>query len=167
MKQHGYTLIECAISLILISLVTAMGLPSFNQMLRKQALDAARTSLVSAIYMARHEAVHRSQPVTLLQREGDWNKGWTVILDIDMNGELGAADIVIRQQSASAANVHVSGNLPVSRYIRYMPDGTARLYSGAFQAGTLAICHASRNMSGIKLVLSSSGRLRQESTSCE
>lgn len=166
MKQQGYTFIECMVTLVLISIVFGLGVPSLNQMLRKQALDAARMKLVGAIQMARHEAVHRNRAVTLLQRNGSWNNGWTIMVDLDEDGSLDATDIVIRQQAGPEGNVTLSGNSPVSQYIRYMPDGTARLYSGAFQAGSLTLCHANGELSGIKLVLSSGGRLRQEATSC-
>lgn len=166
MKQQGYTLIECMVTLVLISIVLGVGVPSFSQMLRKQALDAARMKLVSAIQMTRQEAVYRNRAVTLLQRNGNWTNGWTIVVDLDGNGAMDGTDVVIRQQAGPDGDVTLSGNSPVSQYIRYMPDGTARLYSGAFQAGTLTLCHAAGDLRGIKLVLSSGGRLRQESTSC-
>lgn len=166
MKQQGYTLIECLVALVIISVVLGLAVPSFDQMLHKQALDAARMKLVSAIKMTRQEAVYRNRAVTLLQRNGDWSNGWTAMVDLDGNGTLDTSDIVIRQQAGPEGDITLSGNTPVSNYIRYMPDGTARLYSGAFQAGTLTLCHATGNSQGIKLVLSSGGRLRQELTNC-
>lgn len=166
MKQQGHTLIECMVALVIISLVLGLAVPSFNQMLHKQALDAARMELVSAIKMTREEAIFRNRAVTLLKRNGDWSNGWTTMVDLDGNGTLDTTDIVILQQAGPEGDINLSGNTPVSNYIRYMPDGTTRLYSGAFQAGTLTLCHATGNLQGIKLVLSSGGRLRQESTNC-
>jgi type IV fimbrial biogenesis protein FimT len=166
MKQNGYTLIECMVALTIISAVLGMGVPSFHQLLRKQVLDSARMNLVGAIQTTRQEAVYRNRAVTLIQRNGDWANGWTIMADVNSNGALDSADIVIRQQAGPEGDVTLSGNSPVSQYIRYIPDGTARLYNGAFQAGTLTLCHAARNLPGIKLVLSSGGRLRQEPFSC-
>lgn len=67
---------------------------------------------------------------------------------------------MLRTGDASAAGVRISGNTPVRSYVRYMPSGLAKMQNGAFQAGTITLCHADGEQPIRKLVLSATGRLR-------
>ncbi|MOA67911.1 hypothetical protein D3C78_1952840 [compost metagenome] len=50
--------------------------------------------------------------------------------------------------------------MSVSRYIRYTPTGEAKMHNGAFQAGTITLCHADGEQAIRKLILNPTGRLR-------
>ena len=54
----------------------------------------------------------------------------------------------------------IKGNSPVTRYLRYTPTGQTKRLGGAFQAGTLTLCHSSGNQPVRRLILNAAGRLR-------
>lgn len=167
MKQKGFTLIEGLLALALLAIVLGLAIPPLALLLQRQQLDSARQQLVGAIAATRYEAATRKQAVTLLQRNGNWANGWVMFVDTDADSELDAGESVLRDYPALRDSIELTGNQPVSRYIRYTANGHARLYSGAFQTGTLLLCAANADLTGTQLILSIGGRLRQAATTGE
>lgn len=112
-KQAGFTLIEILVVLAVIGVVSSLGYPSFREMLKRNAVQAATSDIVNALMITRSEAVKVNMPVTFCQslpgstrtcsNQNDWNKGWivtrggTVIAASD-----GAGDkVVIRSKSGT------------------------------------------------------------------
>ena len=67
---------------------------------------------------------------------------------------------MLRSGDGVASGVRISGNTPVSRYVRYTPSGEAKMQNGAFQAGTITLCHSDSQQPVRRLILSATGRLR-------
>ncbi|MNO01291.1 hypothetical protein D3C81_2213950 [compost metagenome] len=67
---------------------------------------------------------------------------------------------MLQTNDSIAEGVQIVGNAPVSRYVRYTPTGDAKMQSGAFQAGTISLCHESGMQAVRRLVISATGRLR-------
>jgi type IV fimbrial biogenesis protein FimT len=90
-RRRGYTLIELIISLGLMAITLAWGVPS----LRAFLLDAARTrevnQFIQAVYLARSEAIKRNGVVSLCpSRDATscapsalWSTGWLVFVNLD------------------------------------------------------------------------------------
>ena len=55
------------------------------------------------------------------------------------------------------------GNRMVDSYISYTAQGTSETIHGAFQAGTLTLCHAPEQR---RIVINSLGRVRTEPGAC-
>lgn len=58
--QRGFTLIELMISITLIALLLALGLPSFTQWLQNAQIRTAADSTLAGLQLARAEAVRRN-----------------------------------------------------------------------------------------------------------
>jgi type IV fimbrial biogenesis protein FimT len=159
-QDRGFTLIEAMVALALLSILASIATPGFTQMIHAQQLRSASIDLALAFTTARHEAITRQRLVLIDNGDGEWASGWQIFVDQNGNGTLDEGELVLRTGDASAAGVRISGNTPVSRYVRYMPSGLAKMQSGAFQAGTITLCHADGEQQIRKLVLSATGRLR-------
>jgi len=158
--NHGFTLLETLVVLALLAILSSLAAPGLTQILHGQQVRRASIDLAMAFILAKQEAITRQRPVIVESRDNDWDKGWKVFVDLDGDGGLDDGESVLRSSDSSADGVRISGNTPVSRYVRYMPTGEAKLQSGGFQAGTITLCHSDGQQAVRKLVLSPSGRMR-------
>lgn len=166
-KNTGFTLIELIITVTIAAIVMAIGIPSFRETINRNRLTTATNELVGALNLSRSEAIKRGVRVTLCPSSGadcetvGYEKGWIVFNDLNNNAKLDTGETVIRVFGKLADGITLTGNSNVDTYISYTGDGVSRLNSGAFQAGTLTIC---KDGKARKIVLSSPGRLRTESS---
>ncbi|MDA7085116.1 GspH/FimT family pseudopilin [Pseudomonas sp. SA3-5] len=158
---YGFTLVELLTSLSILTLLATVGVPGAQQFLGNQQLVSASNTLAANLSLARSESIKRRQPVLVDNVDGDWASGWRVFVDLDNNGQLDEGEPLLRQEPSLPTGVIAKGNTPVRRYVRYTPLGNAKLLGGAFQAGTLTLCHATGKQAVRRLVLSASGRLRR------
>jgi type IV fimbrial biogenesis protein FimT len=63
--QSGFTLWELMFTLAVAGIVLGIGVPSFKEFLRNNAMSAAVNDVVTGVLLARAEAVKRQVPVTL------------------------------------------------------------------------------------------------------
>jgi type IV fimbrial biogenesis protein FimT len=168
MKQSGATLLELMIVLAVSAILLTVGIPSFASLLRTSHLTSATNVLISSLHLTRSEAIKRNARAVMCPSvtgnscvDGGWNQGWVVFHDANNNTELDTTESVILRQSAMPEGFRLTGNKHVSRYISYSPAGSAKLVSGAFQAGTLTVCRASPEQTEArKIIISSTGRPR-------
>jgi len=100
-RENGFTLIELLISIVIVTTLLAMGVPSFKDFLKNNRLRAQANALVTGLQVARSEAVKRgtdtvicaSSNLTSCTGSGDWDKGWIVFSDLNNTGTLGVPDV--------------------------------------------------------------------------
>jgi type IV fimbrial biogenesis protein FimT len=89
-KRCGYTLAEVMVMVALLSIVLVIGVPGFYQLMRNNRTTVAANDFVTALNLARSEAVKRAAVVRVsacddggqCDDEGsDWARGWTVWVD--------------------------------------------------------------------------------------
>lgn len=79
-SQAGFTLVEMVVVLVIVAILAAVAMPSLSSALANQRLRAAATDLVSALLLARSEAIKRGAQVQVAPLfAGDWNAGWRVV----------------------------------------------------------------------------------------
>lgn len=159
-RVRGFTLIEAMLAMALLAVLAGLAAPALTQLRHAQQVRVASIDLASAFVLAREEAITRRQAVLVVSQDGEWSKGWRIFIDLDADGSHDDGEPLLYVGAPRGAGVRIGGNAPVSRYVRYTPSGEARLLSGAFQAGTLTVCHESGRQPLRRLVLSASGRLR-------
>lgn len=76
--QRGFTIIELLTVLVIVCVLAAVAMPSFRAILINQRLAATTSDLVSALNIARAEAIKQSQIVKVTPVNSDWDKGWKV-----------------------------------------------------------------------------------------
>ncbi len=85
--NRGFTLIELMIAITVLAILLGIGIPSFRDIIQNNRATAATNELVTALQLARSEAVKRRQNVTVCRRNAagsacdngtDWAAGWLV-----------------------------------------------------------------------------------------
>lgn len=159
-RDRGFTLIEALVALALLAILSSLAAPTLTQMIHAQQVRRASIDLAMALIVAREEAITRQKPVIVDNLDDDWANGWTIFVDLDSDGGLDDDEPILKAADTIASGVRISGNTPVRRYVRYTPSGEAKLQSGAFQAGTITLCHQDGLQPLRRLVLNATGRLR-------
>jgi len=172
MKSHGLTLLELLITLTLISIVLAIGIPSFNQQISQVRTKTAMLTLLDAIETTRSTAVFRNARATLLANDKKWKEGWSLFIDTDDNGLPGNNETLISIQG-KLKGVKISATSPMNAYVSFIGTGEGRksgqTNGGAFLTGTIEICPEQPG-DGYSLILSKGGRTRVDrlsKTYCE
>jgi type IV fimbrial biogenesis protein FimT len=157
---RGFTLIELMVTIAILAITLGLAVPSFQEFVARNRLAAATNELVSALALARSEAVKRAARVTVAS--ADWTAGWQVFVDTGTVGDA-ADDTVLRvQQSTSNAAPSVTPDDNFADYISYLPSGVSQGNGGASN-GSFEVCKA-----GVSRVISISttGRVSTTSGAC-
>lgn len=114
----GFTLIELMMTLAIAAIVLTLGIPSFQETMRSNRLTTQANDLVTAINLARAEAVKRRSPVSVCASSnqttctGAWNAGFIVVDDVD--------DEVLQVYGPLKGSTTVTAS---ATRLRYTPDG--------------------------------------------
>ncbi len=134
-KYHGFTLVELILTLVVIGIVLAVGLPGITRMKERSELITASSSLVAALNLARSEAARRGQNVEVRAQSNDqtnWEAGWDVqYLDPVTNN-----NVLIRTFPATSANLQISTD---GANITFLPTGgvaTVRCFDISASSGS-------------------------------
>lgn len=77
---RGFTLVEMMVVIVLMAILLALALPSFNSLVEKYRVEGMASALIASVSHARAEAARRGQAVTIRQRAecsgADWSCGW-------------------------------------------------------------------------------------------
>lgn len=153
-SQTGFTLLELVITLSIVSILMGIGIPSFMSAVKNSRQSATYQSLVGALFLARSEAVKRTDIITVCSRKsstecggtGDWEKGWVVFSEVSGAGtEIGRIDanevVIALFEEVKNNDIHVLGTLQgqtntnTQYYIQYSPEGDSN-----WTGGTITVC---------------------------
>jgi type IV fimbrial biogenesis protein FimT len=172
-RSSGFTLMELIVTLALAAIVLTLGVPSFQNVIRDDRLATRTNDFVAALQLTRSEAIKRGVRVTLCKsvtgtscaNSGGYEQGWIVFIDPNNNATVDEGEAIIRIFEAfpAGANMTLTGNTPVARYVSFIATGTSQLTSGAFQAGTLTLCQTPKAR---QLVINNVGRVRTVVATC-
>jgi type IV fimbrial biogenesis protein FimT len=101
-RQNGFTLIELMVAIAVLAILLAIGLPSFQGTLRSSRVTGTSNELLTALTLARSEAIRSTRGAGLCASAngtacgGTWNDGWLVWVDTNANGGLDANENVVR-----------------------------------------------------------------------
>ena len=95
--NHGFTLIELMVVITIAAILLALAGPSFISAYRNARLNSYTNGMMAAINATRSEAMKRNVFALMQPKDGsDWNTGWIIFVDTDMNMQLDRSkDIVI------------------------------------------------------------------------
>jgi len=141
-RENGFTLIEVLVTIVVVSILLAAGVPSFMDFIKNNRLSAQANSLVAAVQVTRNEAVKRGTGMVICAKDPDnvacsgdnnWTNGWIIFSDLDQDGALDGdgscattddhnkKECVLRTVTSLQSNT-LAGN---NSSIRFQPDGAA------------------------------------------
>jgi type IV fimbrial biogenesis protein FimT len=161
-RSYGFTLIELMVTLAVVAVVAAIAAPSYRNYLLDSRMSAEINEFLTAVNLARSEAVKRNATVTLCRSStgtgcassGSWEQGWIVFADLDGTvGAFGGSDVILRVHGPLTTQSTLVGTTNVASYISFIQDGRSQLADGSAQAGTVDLCVAGASAKGRRLTL--------------
>jgi len=162
------------ITVAIAGILAAVAMPSFTNLIISNRLTTYNNELVSALNLARSEAIKRNQQIIVRKTGANWENGWLVFVDIDRASPASDAnnfnddgdatlceiseDCVLRVYSALSSGYTLRTN-SFTNFIRYKPDGRISLSTG----GTFAICESNNTLGSKELIVITTGRTRLDS----
>lgn len=98
----GFTLLELMVTVAIVAILLAVGLPSFEGILRSNRVATSTNDLMASISLARSEATRNPTGAAICTSSdgvacgGTWNNGWMVWIDVDGDGTPDAGERVVR-----------------------------------------------------------------------
>ncbi len=162
-KNSGFTLLELAITVALISIAAAIAIPSMTTLTQNDRLTTNINTLIGHLAHARSEAVKRSQQVSICVSNnttsctgGNWQDGWIVYIDADGSNTFTAGEEVLRaQQALSGANTLTTA---IGTQVTYDYRG----FVSAASVGSFLLCDGRSGAFGKTIRISTTGRVRVE-----
>ncbi|HNP37128.1 MAG TPA: GspH/FimT family pseudopilin [Woeseiaceae bacterium] len=158
-SQRGLTMLELLTAMVVLGILTAIAIPSFEQITTTNRLAADTNELVASFQHARSTAITRGENVTVCAADAalaacsggaNWAAGWVVLdatanvlqvhepLPVNSANEIGAANgigaVVFNRNgfSTNARTIKLCGPKNVAKRARGVvisPDGRVRLAS--------------------------------------
>ena len=170
----GFSLAEVLIVLVVISILTFLVVPGFVDLVRSNRLTVQAHRFVTALNLARSEAIRRNQRIDICVRAGDdsstgcsdeqtWEKGWVVYADENANRKPDDHEIIqLFEPIAKGYALRTNGRVSA---LVYRGDGMARRAKGGLPMMTFRLCAPDASDDNVdsrarEIVVSASGRLR-------
>ncbi len=96
----GVTLVELLVSISIISILITLSAPMFSRCIARAGVDEASQAIILALRYARYHAVIRNHVVVICRttdekycnNKVEWNNGWMIFEDIDLNNKCKSKD---------------------------------------------------------------------------
>ncbi|MEQ9465428.1 MAG: GspH/FimT family pseudopilin [Haliea sp.] len=164
---RGLTLVELMLVVALLGILAVVAVPGFQSLQQKTLMRAEATRLLTALNLARSEAVRRNIPVSLcpssyavsasLDCHGDYSAGWIVFSNPGRSPEVSAGSLLqaYLPLHSQLQLSNRSGTRLADELITFMPDGSAG------RNRTLMLCSRVRpQLASWSLVMNIVGRSR-------
>ena len=130
--EHGFTIIELMIAILVASILLTVGVPSFKTIIANNRITSQANELISGLNLARSEATKRGQRVSICSSTNgtscasstNWATGWIVFNDPDGDGAVANATDIVRGWEAVTGGSTLAGSV---NFITYQGDGSANV----------------------------------------
>jgi type IV fimbrial biogenesis protein FimT len=123
--NRGVTLVELMVTIVILAILAAIGMPAMARFINDTRVSGTTNEFVSALNLARMEAIKRGRLVTVCRSTNpeseaatctsgsDWSTGWIVFIEDSSGGALGtnvAADNILTRRGTLTTNVNAQVN---------------------------------------------------------
>jgi type IV fimbrial biogenesis protein FimT len=137
-REIGFTLIELVITIVVASVLLAIGAPAFKDFIKNNRVTAQANDLVTAIQLARGEALKRGTGMVVCASKDQatctgkdtWTEGWIAFSDLNRDGvpDVGTGKcletedcIVLTRKGLSSGSTLTT----IADNVRFLPTGLA------------------------------------------
>jgi len=151
-KNKGFTIIELMITIALVAIILALGVPFFRATIIENRLATETNNFIASINHARSLAAKRNQSVTMCISSGvdssgggscmdsaiGWEQGWIVFNDIDRDGALdsGGDETVLLVNESLPSGYTLHGTSAFADTLTFHPFGEV----GGNSLGSFRLC---------------------------
>jgi type IV fimbrial biogenesis protein FimT len=149
-RRNGFTLIELLVAIVIFAIAVGVAIPGFRGLIQSNQAVTQANELLTALQLARSEAVRRGVPVTVCASATvtesdsgnvvcsgatDWSTGWIVFEDSTTadGSRTTASEPLIHVFSALSGEAQMAST--GGAFIRFGRDG-------AYEAGSRQISHS-------------------------
>jgi type IV fimbrial biogenesis protein FimT len=161
MRNHGFTIIELMITVLIVAILAAVAVPGFRDFIGNTRVTGATNDLVTALNVARSEALQRGMPVAVCSSTNQstcagsntWTTGWIAFTDNSgvagvRDGAGVSADALVQSWPGLRGDMSATAN---ANFVRYEVTGTITPPIGAASgAAAVTIDIKQTGCSGIK-----------------
>jgi len=134
----GFTIVELLVAMAVAAVLFGLALPAFNTFIEQRAMTSRVNDFISAVNLARSEAVNRGGPVSIQAKAAwatdEWGGGYCVTVGTPGNCNAALRDFV----GGDGATMNALGGLNGIGTLTF--SGRGMLTLGA--PGTIQICEA-------------------------
>jgi type IV fimbrial biogenesis protein FimT len=111
-RQRGFTIVELAIVMLVISVLLGIGAPSFGVWLANQRLRTTAESILHGLNIARAEAIRRNARVLFEMNDADGRSGWRVcpVVPGTLACDEAVTPVMVRDGGEESGNVRVGAS---------------------------------------------------------
>jgi type IV fimbrial biogenesis protein FimT len=138
-KEMGLTLVELMITLVILSILISIAVPSFAHMRKRAEANGETNRILSLLALARSESIKRSQVVTLCKSSdhaecgGDWQGGWVLFVDNNKDGRRDEGEELLtsgQMERGYQLSYRAFGSF---NHLRFTPMGFTLSHNGTFK----------------------------------
>lgn len=167
MRERGFTLLELMIVVVIVAFVALIGVPGMRTLMQNNRASTSANNLVSAMQIARSEALKRGTSVTVCASNdaktcsGSWEQGWIVATDTALGDNAPTIDTVLRVSDGLSGGTSLT-EAGDKTFVRYQASGlVSGVRSFSLQVPDCTGDHAR------KIDISVTGRVSVEASACQ
>jgi type IV fimbrial biogenesis protein FimT len=174
LRQSGITLVELIIVMVLVGILVAIGVPSFQSVTTSSRMSAESNDLLGDMQYARAEAAREGQAITVcISSNGTtcdtasttWQEGWIVFSDLKSDQQVDTGDAVLRIQKALSGTDTFTSPTP-DYAVTFTREGFAQL-GGATPPLIITLQNTSAGSYYTRcLVIAQAGMMSIQTTGC-
>lgn len=144
---RGFTLIELLVTVSVMAILLTVAIPSMQSFIVRNRLAAANNDLMTALNLARSEAIRRATTVSVCRTNdngttcaGTWSDGWMVFVNNDNDSPAvkdGVNETLLRVFPALPVGYTINATNNFTNFVTYQRSGAAN------NIGTFVVCHDS------------------------
>lgn len=155
-RAGAFSLVELAVTLAVLAIITAIAIPSFTAIINSNRLATASNELVATLQFARMEAVRRNSRVVVCSSAnaeaatpacttGTWGQ-WIVFADRNADDALSAGELLRTSVLGPTLVARAANPISNATQVRFQdrivfnPDGFAYAQNGALLSGAVNVC---------------------------